>query len=185
MTLAKREAWMTVEDFLDWHPDGEKWELIGGIPVQAMGESALHDTVKSNVHGAYARRLRPPSQCRPGVDSRLVRADDFTAYKPDAYVNCAPFGDPMEPLIEKPAVVFEVSVTSLEHDRLNKRVGYFRNPDVEHVVVVNAVESIVYHYRRGEGRENMIGFHDTLALDGTVSLDIPVAEFFEFLPEGR
>jgi|GEM_PF-5671599 len=184
MTLAVREEWMTVEAFLDWHPDGEKWELIGGIPVQAMGEGGLHDAVKTSVTVAIGRRLRAPSPCRPGVDSRVVQIDTLTAYRPDVHINCAPFGDPMDQVIEKPAVVFEVAVTSLGRDLLDKRANYFRHPDVEHVVIVNAVERIVHHFRRGEGRERVVGFHDTLVLDGTVSLDLPVAEFFEFLPEG-
>ena len=185
MGVAIRKERMTVGDFVDWIPDGEKWELIGGIPVQAMGESALHEAVKSNVIGALARRLRPPSPCRPAVDGRLVQVDDYTSYRPDAHINCAPFGEAMEPLIEQPTVVFEVSVTSLEHDRYGKRPNYFRHPAIEHVVVVNAVEQVAYRYRRGSGREVMLGFHDTLTIDGTAALDIPVAEFFEFLPEGR
>jgi len=185
MTLAVQQALMPVGDFLDWHPDGEKWELIGGVPVRMMVEGDLHETVKTNVVGALARRLRPPSACRPGSDGRLVKIDDLTSYRPDAHVNCASFSDPMAPLVQCPTVVFEVSVSSLQRNMLEKRANYFRHPDIENVVVIDAQAQVVHHFRRGDGKARLVGFHDTLTIDGTVSLDIPVAEFFEFLPEGR
>lgn len=182
MTLAVQEGLMSVGEFLDWHPEGERWELVGGLPLRMMAEGDLHETVKSNVIVAVGRRLRAPSPCRPAVDGRQVKIDDFTSYRPDAHINCAPFSEPMEQVVQCPTVVFEVAVSSLERDLLEKRANYFRHPAVEHVVVIEAPVQIVHHFRRGDRKARVLGFHDALVIDGTVSLDIPVAEFFEFLP---
>ena len=133
MTFAVRESLMSVGEFLDWHPDGERWELVGGVPLRMMAEGDLHETVRSNLIVALGRRLRPPSRCRAAVDGRQLRIDDFTSYRPDAHINCAPFSDPMAQIVECPTVVFEVAVTSLERDLLDKRANCFRHPAVEHV----------------------------------------------------
>jgi len=183
MTLAVRERLMPVGEFLDWLPDGERWELIGGIPVRMLPEGDLHETVKSNVIGALARRMRPPSACRPAANGRQVRINDRTSYRPDAHINCAPFSDPMEPLIQCPVVVFEVAVSSLDRDLLEKRANYLENPRVEHVVIIDAQARKVHHFVRGDRKARLLTSGDILTLDGTVSLDIPVAEFFEWLPE--
>ncbi len=182
MDGAVRERLMTVEEFLDWHPDDEKWELVGGIPIRMMSESNLHDTVKSGIGAAIGRRLRPPGPCRPGIDGRQVFIDDFTSYRPDAYIDCAPFGGPGDLTVEKPTVVFEVSISSLDRDLVEKRANYFHNPHVEHVVVVDANARRVHHFRRDDREERVLEVADTLELSGTVMLDLPVAEFFEWLP---
>ncbi len=182
MNIAVRESLMTVEEFLDWHPDGENWELIGGIPLRSMSESGLHERVKTNVSGSWIRRLRHPSPCLPGVDGRQVKIDSVTSFRPDFHIDCA-FDLALTGLsVEKPTVVFEVADTSLEQYRDRKRAGYFRNPHVEHVVVIDATGRQVLHYRKGSAREIVLREGDILELEGTVSLDIPVAEFFESLP---
>ena len=181
MESALREDLMTVEEFLDWHPEGEKWELVGGIPWQMMSEGNLHERVKSNVHVAVGKRMLPPSSCQAAVDGRQVRIDATTSYRPDVSTDCAPSSDPMLALIEKPTVVFEVGVTTLIRDKMEKRANYFLNPDVEHVVVVDANARTVHRFRRGSAREDVLRAGDTLALDGAVTLDVPVAEFFHFL----
>ena len=183
MSIAVRERLMTVEEFLDWHPDDEKWELVGGIPWRMMSEGDFHETVKTNVSNALGRRLRAPNPCRPGSNGKLVRIDNTTGYRPDAHINYAPVRGPMKALIEKPVVVFEVAVTSLESDLTDKRNGYFVNPHVEHLIVVNPMARKVHHFRRGSAIEDILNVGDTLSLDGTASLDLPIAEFFEWPPE--
>ena len=181
MDAAIREDLMTVEEFLDWCPDEEKWELVGGIPWQMMSEGNLHERVKSNVIVAIGKRMLPPSPCQAAVDGRQVKIDARTSYRPDVSIDCAPSSDPMLALIEKPTVVFEVGVTTLIRDKMEKRANYFLNPDVEHVVVIDASARTVHHFRRGSARETVLRAGDALALDGTVTLDVPVAEFFHFL----
>ncbi len=181
MTAAATSHLMTVPEFLNWVPEGEKWELVGGLPIQMMAESDLHETIKTNVAGALTRRLRPPSDCRPAVDGRQVMIDDTTSYRPDAYVNCAPFSsNPMDQVAEAPTVIFEVSVTTLDRDTMEKRANYFRHPTVSHVVVIDAIKRRATLYTSEEAVTLTV--NDTLRIDGRVVLDIPVAEFFEFLP---
>lgn len=182
MNVVTAPRQMTVPEFLDWMPDGEKWELVGGIPGRMMPESDLHEWVKTNVIGALTRRLRPPSPCRAAVDGRQIMIDDATSYRPDAYVNCAPSTDPKETVAEKPTVIFEVAATSLSRDTMEKRANYFRHPSVAHVIVVDAENWQVIHYRRGEAATDTLSGDDALRIDGEAMLDIPVAEFFERLP---
>lgn len=182
MTAAATLHLMTVPEFLDWIPEDEKWELVGGIPMQMMSESDLHETVKTNVIGALTRRLRPPGSCRVGADGRQIMIDDATSYRPDAYVNCAPFSDPMDPVAQAPTVVFEVAVTSLERDLHEKRANYFRHPSISHVIVIDAVGREVIVFTRGEAETQTLTASDTLRIDGEADLTIPVAEFFEWLP---
>ncbi len=182
MDGAVRERLMSVGEFLDWHPEDEKWELVGGIPMQMMSEGDLHEMVKTNVVGTLARRLRPPGPCRPAADGRQVQIDDFTSYRPDAHINCAPLDDPMALVIQMPTVVFEVAVTSLDRDLIEKRANYFHNPHVEHVVVIDARARRVHHFIRDDREPRVLESGEMLALTGTVTLDLPIAEFFEWLP---
>ena len=180
MNVAARTL-MTVEQFLDWHPDDEKWELIGGIPVEMMSESNLHETVKTSVVGALTARLKPPSRCRPAADGRQVKIDYHTSYRPDAHINCAPFGDPKAQLVEAPTVVFEVAVTFLRRDMLEKRANYFHHSSVQEVVIVDAEAREVHHFLRDRADPACLSGDDTLTLD-SVGVSIPISEFFEWLP---
>ena len=67
MDGAVRERSMPVEEFLDWHPDGVKGELVGGIPVRMTSKGSLHGMVRTGVVHAPKRRLRLPAPPGPSV----------------------------------------------------------------------------------------------------------------------
>ena len=73
-------------------------------------------------------------------------------------------------------------MTSLRRDMLEKRANYFRNPAVREVVIVDAEARAVHHFLKDRADAACLSDGSTLTL-GSVSLAIPVAEFFEWLPE--
>lgn len=170
---------MNAAAFVDWAlaQDG-RWELIEGWPIQAtIGEPRNHRNVKSAILRALEDRLPPGAPCSPEGDGALVRIDELNSLSPDAAVNCAPL-DMNGVALTRPTVIFEVAVSSRERDLGEKRLSYFRNPDVTHYVVVTPEDRLVYHWRRGDAKPAIIEPSGVLELTPEPGLTIPTDLFF-------
>lgn len=174
---------MTVDDFLRWSARQEqgRYELEGGRVVAMPSETLGHVHTKALVYSALSAAIgRAQLPLFPLTDGMTVRISRDRAYEPDALVVPLPLpsGDSLE--IPNPVIVVEVlspSPSSARRDLTNKVAGYALVPSIQHYLVIDPAERLVYHYKRvGELlAAPQAPAEGTLRLDPP-GLDVPVEE---------
>ncbi|MDX1541852.1 MAG: Uma2 family endonuclease [Geminicoccaceae bacterium] len=186
---------MTVEAFLDWvraRPEGERWELIEGVPVPKHGpepehamapESVRHGRIKRRIDQALgdgirtrglpcealARALPPSGLLERSSSGPQVRVDATTTFEPDALVTCADVPDGL--LVPQPVIVVEVlSPTTRERDFSIKLAGYASLSSVLHYLLVETERRLIVHHHRTDGTKD---FQTSIVRGGTLGLDPP------------
>lgn len=174
---------MTVDEFLRWSQEQEsgRYELEQGRIVMQQSQNIAHLRTKARVHRALelaVERAKIAFYALP--DGATVRLPSARAYEPDALV--APLPAPPDSSLEvpNPIAVFEVlspSPSSITRDLTSKLRGYGLLASIQHYVVVDPHERVIFHFRR-EGAALVAA--DELT-EGTLRLDppglaIPVAD---------
>ena len=114
--------------------------------------------------GVRARRL----PCYVLPDGMTVRIDDVTAYEPDALIYCGEKLPSNSIVVPNPVVVVEVlSPSTRRTDAFAKLAAYFRLPSVEHYLIVDPDEPLIFHHARGTG--DTILTH--IVRSGSIALD--------------
>ncbi|WP_165644507.1 Uma2 family endonuclease [Oharaeibacter diazotrophicus] len=136
-------------------PDGEKWELLGGVLWKMMaGGTMAHNVIIQNIAGALRSRLRAVgSPCRPFTENlKIVRPELGLAAYPDVVVDCGPF-DPAATALSEPSVLVEVlSPATRAKDIGEKGPLYRRIPSVKHILfVAQATPEIEIYGVAGDG----------------------------------
>ena len=167
---------MTVDEFLRWSLGQEsgRYELEQGRIVMQQSQSIGHLRTKARVHRALElaiERARIPFYALP--DGATVRLPAARAYEPDALV--APLPAPPDSSLEvpNPIAVFEVlspSPPSIKRDLTTKLRGYALLATIQHYVIVDPDERIVFHFRREAGQ---LVAAEELSEDGILRLDPP------------
>jgi Uma2 family endonuclease len=175
---------MTVDEFLRWSLEQEsgRYELEQGRVVVQQSQNIAHLRTKARVHRALelaVERAKVPFYALP--DGATVRIPGARAYEPDALL--APLPAPLESSLEvpNPIAVFEVlspSPSRIKRDLTTKLRGYALLASIEHYVIVDPDERIVFHFRRETGQ---LVAAEELAEDGVLrlnppDLEIPVSE---------
>jgi len=175
MTLAEPKPSMTVDEFLVW-AEGRpgRYELVEGQVVTMASEMARHARAKAAAYVALTQAVRSAGlACEVFPDGMTVRIAPRTAYEPDALVRCGPRldGDAIE--VPDPVVVVEVlSPSTGAGDTGGKFAGYFGVPSVQHYLILDPVQRLVIHHRRGASV-----IETAIAIDGRLRLDPPGIEF--------
>ena len=175
---------MTVDEFLRWSLEQEsgRYELEQGRIVMQQSQNIAHLRTKARVHRALelaVERAKVPFYALP--DGATVRIPGARAYEPDALL--APLPAPLESSLEvpNPIAVFEVlapSPSSIKRDLTTKLRGYALHSSIEHYVIVDPDERVVFRFRREAGQ---LVAAEELTVDGILrlappGLEIPVAE---------
>ncbi|MCJ2049783.1 Uma2 family endonuclease [Methylobacterium sp. J-070] len=177
---------MTVDEFLVWAAGRPgRYELVDGEVFAMSPERARHGLVKYAAQTALNRAIEQAGlSCHMMPDGMTVRIDATTTFEPDALVYGGPPIDLDAVEVPDPVIVVEVlSPGTKSVDTGTKLIGYFRVTSLCHYLILDPVNRIVIHYRRGEG-----GLIETrIATEGRLDLSppgltLPVAELFADLP---
>ena len=169
---------MTVDEFLRWSQQQERgrYELEGGRVIEMSAQNADHALTKVRVFSALATSIE-----RSGVafyampDGMTVRISGQRAYEPDALVAPLPrvAGASLE--VPNPIAVFEVlspTPSSIRRDTLTKVRGYEAVPSIQHYVIIDPQDRVVFRFRR-LGAQLVAAEELT---EGTLRLDPPGLE---------
>lgn len=178
---------MNVAQFLAWsdeQEDGARFELHYGQVHKAQSERLDHAVVKSRVFMALRQAIVSAKlHCHALPDGMAVPIDEDMVFEPDAQVYCGVELSPETVLVRHPIIVIEVlSPATRRYDLTVKLINYFRNPSIEHYLVVAIGERKIIHYRRPrEGEiDTRIIAQGALALDPP-GLSLQIADIF---PDG-
>lgn len=182
MTGEPSSAHLTVDMFLDWvcaRPEGERWELIEGVPVPLRGpevvhamapESVRHARIKRRIDQALGDAIRERDlACEPFSSGPKVRIDATTTFEPDALVTCTDVPDGM--FVPDPVIVVEVlSPATRERDFSVKLAGYASLSSVLHYLLIETERRLIVHHHRTDGGHD---FQTSIVRAGPLTLDPP------------
>jgi Uma2 family endonuclease len=173
---------MTVAAFLDWaarRPEGERWELVEGLPVPVRGaapahamaaESVVHARIKRRIdHTLTAALAAGGHACELFVSGPKVQVDAATAFEPDVVVTCAEVPDGL--LVPEPLIVVEVlSPSTRDKDFTVKLAGYAALPTIAQYLLVDTQRRLVVQYHRSPAEQEL---RTSILRSGTLRLDPP------------
>ncbi len=173
---------MTVAAFLKWaahRPEGERWELIEGVPAPVRGptpahamaaETVIHARIERRIDHALSEALaKGGHECELFVSGPKVQIDADTAFEPDVVVSCVEV--PQGLLVPEPLIVVEVlSASTRDRDFTIKLAGYASLKSVAHYLLVDTERHLIVHHHRAVGEPE---FRTSIARGGTLRLDPP------------
>lgn len=142
---------LSVDEFLVWVADRPgRFELHDGVVVAMAPEQIGHASVKGKVYRALGDAIeRAKLACSVLPDGVGVKVSDRKWYQPDALVYCGPLAPPDDVFVANPIIVVEVGSPSTAHiDELDKLIGYFSLPSVQHYLLLNPQGPPLVHHRR-------------------------------------
>ncbi len=185
--VAKRDEWMTVEDFLalDRENLDQKYEFRNGQMVAMAGGSTNHGILINNVHGLLYPHLRK-SPCIAFVEGTLKVEDE--CYLPDIMVTCNEHDlTENKTYIEYPKLVIEVlSPTTENDDRRDKLWVYTQCFSIQEYILVNWDCMVIQKMTR-KGTQDLDRFQwieqwcgkgESIELE-TIDLVLPVEDVYE------
>ena len=166
---------LTVAEFLAWVDDRPgRFELHDGQVVAMSPERIVHAQVKYAVTRALSDAVAQASKnCHALPDGVGVKVSERKWYQPDALVYCGPPALPDDIFIAAPVIVVEVtSPSTAQIDELDKLIGYFSLPSVQHYLLINPHGlPLVHHQRQADG--NIL---TKIVAGGSIRLDPPGLE---------
>jgi Uma2 family endonuclease len=177
---------MTVPDFLDWllsRADGERWELVDGVPLPVRGpdpsqamaaETIAHARLNRRIDQALTDALAGQGlDCEVFVSGPKVQVDPQTAFEPGVVVTCVEVPDGL--LVPDPVIVVEVlSSSTRDRDLTVKLAGYFSLPSVAHYLLVETERRLIVHHHRAPGDDEL---RTSIVRAGTLHLAPPGVDF--------
>ena len=171
MTFQGSEQHMDAGTFALWSEAADsRYELLDGT-VHAMGsERAMHARAKNAVLRQLERAIAAAGlSCEAFPDGMAVKVDETNVFEPDVTVRCGASLPGETIIIEDPVIVVEVASPSTQRiDVFVKLSRYFRNPHIQHYLIVVPASRVVVHHRRAGDRIEAAS-HDS----GVVALDPP------------
>jgi Uma2 family endonuclease len=175
---------LTVDEFVAWLgalEGPERYELDGGQPVAMSPGTIGHVRKIGRVYAGLAAEIAKHGlPCEAFLDGPGVKADEMTWYIPDVSVNCGERVPDDALYLTNPTIIVEVLSPSTKRlDKHAKLRGYFKIPSIQHYVVIDIAERVVFHHRRADGDLILTAIlrEGDLALDPP-GLTIPAADLF-------
>lgn len=166
---------VSVDEFLVWVADKPgRFELHDGTIVSMAPERVGHASVKGKVFRALGDAIeRAKLTCSALPDGVGVKVSERKWYQPDALVYCGPPAPPDDIFVPAPVIVVEVGSPSTAHiDELDKLIGYFSIPSVQHYLLFNPHgPPLVHHQRQNDG-----SILTRIVSSGPIHLDPPGLE---------
>jgi Uma2 family endonuclease len=180
---------MTIEEFLaftDTRPQGERWELIEGVPVMNPSPIGHHQMIVANISG-FLWRFKYERHASwfpiPGTGTR-VPASRHNLPQPDVMVLEGP--PTASPVSDEALVLFEVlSTSNTKADQAWRRNVYASVPNCQHYVTVSlkAVEVTAYdRASRWKGR-SFTRIAESVTLPA-LGVSIPLSDICRWTPLG-
>lgn len=184
------EHQMTIEEFLaftDQRPEGEKWELIEGMPVMSPSPTDVHQLIVGNII-AYLWNLAVNADASwlvmPGTGTR-VPISERSLPQPDVFVKALPPSG--SPVSDEALVIFEVlSRSNTAADRAWRRRVYASVPNCQHYVTVSTktAEVVVYDQSTNWKERSVTGLDSSVELPA-LDVALPLATIYRSTPLGR
>ena len=176
---------MTVEEFYaftDARPDGEKWELLEGVPVLNASPSRLHQRIIKNLTFVLAtieRESEVSWEVLPGLG---VRVSETNRPEPDVLIlpKHGQSADPQGRDRNDIVVAFEIlSPSTADRDLRWKRTAYTSLPSLTHYVVIaqDAVDIVVFAREAGFAEQRLRSLNQSLELPA-LGISLPLAEIY-------
>ena len=176
---------MTVEEFYaftDARPDGEKWELLEGVPVLNASPSRLHQRIIKNLTFVLAtieRESEVSWEVLPGLG---VRVSETNRPEPDVLIlpKHGQSADPQGRDRNDIVVAFEIlSPSTADRDLRWKRTAYTSLPSLTHYVVIaqDAVDIVVLAREAGFAEQRLRSLDQSLELPA-LGISLPLAEIY-------
>jgi len=176
---------MTVEEFYaftDARPDGEKWELLEGVPVLNASPSRLHQRIIKNLTFVLAtieRESEVSWEVLPGLG---VRVSETNRPEPDVLIlpKHGQSADPQGRDRNDIVVAFEIlSPSTADRDLRWKRTAYTSLPSLTHYVVIaqDAVDIVVFAREAGFAEQRLRSLDQSLELPA-LGISLPLAEIY-------
>jgi Uma2 family endonuclease len=172
---------MTVEEFfafLEGRPDGEKWELIEGMPVRDATGTWDHQRLLGRIFGALHERSRArPWEVLPGFCVQLSLHD--VAF-PDVLVRPRGGIEMMSCICDDAIVAVEVlSPLTADRDLRWKRQLYPTLPSLQHYIMIAQDDVEVFAYNRNDGfSERRYGALEDVVDFPSMDVSIRIAEIY-------
>ena len=180
---------MSIDEFMtfyDRQPDGQKWELIEGVPVMSPSPTDWHQVIAGNVFMALGiANLTANATWVPslGVSTR-VPSSPRSLPQPDIMV----FEHVLaarQPIKSEALVLIEVlSDSNTPRDQAWRRQNYASVPNCRHYVTVDSRKVSVVRYDRDAQWADGVqldGLGDMLALPG-LGIEIRLADIYRWVP---
>ena len=176
---------MTVEEFYaftDARPDGEKWELLEGVPVLNASPSRLHQRIIKNLTFVLAtieRESEVSWEVLPGLG---VRVSETNRPEPDVLIlpKHGQSADPQGRDRNDIVVAFEIlSPSTADRDLRWKRTAYTSLPSLTHYVVIaqDAVDIVVFAREAGFAEQRLRSLDQSLELPA-LAIALPLSEIY-------
>ena len=176
---------MTVEEFYaftDARPDGEKWELLEGVPVLNASPSRLHQRIIKNLTFVLAtieRESEVSWEVLPGLG---VRVSETNRPEPDVLIlpKHGQSADPQGRDRNDIVVAFEIlSPSTADRDLRWKRTAYTSLPSLTHYVVIaqDAVDIVVIARETAFAEQRLRSLDQSLELPA-LGISLPLAEIY-------
>jgi Uma2 family endonuclease len=172
---------MTVEEFfafLEGRPDGEKWELIEGMPVRDATGTWDHQRLLGRTFGALHERSRARSwEVLPGFCVQLSPHD--VAF-PDVLVRPRGGIEMTSCICDDAIIAIEVlSPLTADRDLRWKRQLYPTLPSLQHYVMIAPDDVEVFAYNRIDGfTERRFGALEDILVFSSIEVSIPITEIY-------
>ena len=180
---------MAIEEFLafyDRQPDGQKWELIEGVPVMSPSPTDWHQVIAGNFGAALVNAAVATNATwvpALGVSTR-VPASPKSLPQPDLMVFEHALAG-RKPVKEEALVLVEVlSDSNTPRDQAWRRQNYASVPNCRHYVTVDSRKVSVVRYDRDTQWVDGVqldGLGDMLALPG-LGIEIRLADIYRWVP---
>jgi Uma2 family endonuclease len=178
---------MTIEQFLvfaDSKPNGEKWELVDGVPVMDASPTDWHQRIVMNIGSALDRaKLEKDASWLAllGIGTR-VPVSPQSLPQPDLFVK----RDPMSgtSITDDALILFEVlSQSNTRADQAWRKRVYASVPNCQHYVTVSMKSASATRHDRATGWKGVTvtGLAAVLQLP-CIDATVPLAEVYRWTP---
>ena len=177
--------------FTDRRPDGERWELISGEPVETTGLSDIHQMIVTNLASALLEIKRRDTQVWCPILGMLTR----TPVKPcdlpwpDVLILSRNPTDPGVQIVENPLAIFDVISPTDPASELVWRLQTATSiPNCQHYVTVSQSKATATRYDRASDwrGSTVAGLQSVLQLPALgAGVNIPFTEMYRWTPLGE
>ena len=180
----------TADQFLEFYttrPDGERWQLVDGLPMMMTPPSRWHQKISKNLLGLLDRSLevhRPELEAYYEVGIRIPGIDDFSPM-PDLLI--VRRDDDFQRYAERFVLVAEVISPSNTPEMIERKLELYRtHPDNLYCLTVDqdAVGVTLYAREAGWARTDLQSLNDILKLPA-LGFEARLAEIYKGTPLAR
>jgi len=151
----EKEHWISPDAYMEMEmASPERHEYVDGEIFAMSGASSPHNLITGNLYMAFRAHLRG-KPCQVFMADIKLRVEAANCYfYPDLMVTCSETDRQSRYVMNEPLLVVEIlSPATALYDRDKKFAAYRQLPSLQEYVLVDAEQTTLDCYRRGEGGE--------------------------------